>query len=336
MMTNPEYVYFAQEDYVKVKAGEPFRLLPLRTIYKQGKPRDVRAMAGYFKLPPWDPAIKLGSHKESAPAGGHIKRIEVREDGIYAIPEFTEKGLRAMKDGDFKYQSPEVIWDDGFIEDDKTGNKIAGPFIVGAALHHMPHLGQDAALYSVGALDSDGGATVTEMVTAPASLWDKAFSFLGKAEPNPPAEPEPTPVDISGVEPEKFEALEQERNDLQAQLQQMEVEKQQAERVAYFAAEFKETVLDDSAELHGLLADIRDEPTAEALLVQFKALSGQIVESNLTSDIGSSGEEDLAPGEALNKAVLAKMEEAKVDYNAAMILVLGTNPELGEDFRIGG
>ena len=175
---------------------------------------------------------------------------------------------------------------------------------------------------------------MSETVTVPVNWLDRLFG--SKDQPEPDKTPEPTPAKVDGVEPEKFEALEKERDKFQARIAEMEAEKQQVQRVTYFAAEFKGTVLDESAELHELLADIRDEPTAEALLVQFKALSGQIVESNLTKDIGSAGEEDVEPGEALNEAVLAKMEEAKVDYNAAMQMVLTETPDLAADYRIGG
>ena len=333
-----EQVYLI-DDYVTVRPGEPFRLFPIGRLVKDGNIKELtKELLSRFKLPHFKPPIKLGGHEDETPAGGHIAGLEVRDDGLWAVPEYTDKGNKAVEEGDYKYQSPEVIWEGGF-EDPDTGELIEGPLIVGAALLHMPHMGANAALYSVDPI-SNGGVTMSESVTAPNDTWYQSVieKLMGRVNEPIPSEPlEANPVEISGVEPEKFDALEKERDDLQAKLQTMETEAQYGERIAHFAAEFKDTVLDDNTELHELIAGIRDEATAEALLVQFKALSGQIVESNLTADIGSGGElDDLPPAEALNTAVLAKMEEAKVDYNTAMNLIRDEQPDLFTPYIEGG
>ena len=328
-----EQVYLI-DDYVTVRPGEPFRLFPIGRLVKDGNIKELtKELLSRFKLPHFKPPIKLGGHEDETPAGGHIAGLEVRDDGLWALPEYTDKGNKAVEEGDYKYQSPEVIWEGGF-EDPDTGELIEGPLIVGAALLHMPHMGANAALYSVDPI-SNGGADMSESVTVPVTWLERLFG--SKDEPPPEPIQEPNPVEVPGVEPEKFDALEKERDDLQAKLQTMETEAQYGERIAHFAAEFKDTVLDDNTELHELIAGIRDEATAEALLVQFKALSGQIVESNLTADIGSGGErDDLPPAEALNTAVLAKMEEAKVDYNVAMNLIRDEQPDLFTPYIKGG
>ena len=328
-----EQVYLI-DDYVTVRPGEPFRLFPIGRLVKDGNIKELtKELLSRFKLPHFKPPIKLGGHEDETPAGGHIAGLEVRDDGLWALPEYTDKGNKAVEEGDYKYQSPEVIWEGGF-EDPDTGELIEGPLIVGAALLHMPHMGANAALYSVDPI-SNGGADMSESVTVPVTWLERLFG--SKDEPKPEPVQEPNPVDVSGGEPEKFDALEKERDDLQAKLQTMETEAQYGERIAHSAAEFKETVLDDNTDLHELMAGIRDEATAEALLVQFKALLGQIVESNLTTDIGSGGElDDLPPAEALNTAVLAKMEEAKVDYNAAMNLIRDEQPDLFTPYIKGG
>jgi hypothetical protein len=85
-----------------------------------------------------------------------------------------------------------------------------------------------------------------------------------------------------------------------------------------------------------LLAELDDEATAEALLVKFKALSGQVVASNLTDDIGNAGEpEGTDPDEALNAAILAKVKEDGIDYNAALGLVRQEQPDLFSHLKGG-
>jgi hypothetical protein len=324
---------YLPEHYVTVTPGEPIRLLPLGKLVKGGQIREItRELLAKFKLPHFRPAIKLGSHDDETPAGGHITGLEVRDDGLYADVEYTEKGTAAIEEGDYRYHSPEVVWEGGF-EDPDTGELIEGPLIVGDALLHTPHLGESAALYSVeDPILHDGGVTMTDTVTVPVSWLDK---FLGRnSEPQP--EPEPQPPDVTGVEPDQLEALETERDDLAAKLATMEAQANRAGRVAHFAAELKETVLDEDEEVHELLAELDDEATAEALLVKFKALSGQVVASNLTGDIGNAGEpEGTDPDEALNAAILAKVKEDGIDYNAALGLVRDEQPDLFSHLKGG-
>lgn len=140
---------FVMDNYVQVQPGQPYRLFPFGKIIKGGFTHVITPdYAKKFKLPHFKPAIKLGSHEDTTPAGGSISKLEVREDGLYAYPDLTEKGSKALAEGDYKYHSPEVLWDDGVIENPQTGELMSGPFIVGDALLHTPHLGEDAALYS--------------------------------------------------------------------------------------------------------------------------------------------------------------------------------------------
>jgi len=149
-----EYVYFS-DNYLTIQPGEPFRLLPVGKLVKDGKVRTLtRELLAKFKLPHFKPAIKLGSHADETRAGGHITGLEVRDDGLYAIPEFTDEGRAALERGDYRYHSPEIIWD-GAFEDPETGADIDGPLVVGTAMLHMPHLGERASLYSVEIIEGD-------------------------------------------------------------------------------------------------------------------------------------------------------------------------------------
>src|SRR5574342_495432 len=88
------------DDYVATRPGQPYRLFPFGKIVKNGKTREITPeFASQFKLPHFKPAIKLGSHEDTTPAGGHIIGLEVRDDGLYDVPELNEKGEQALADG---------------------------------------------------------------------------------------------------------------------------------------------------------------------------------------------------------------------------------------------
>lgn len=139
---------FVIDRLLATSPGEPYRLLPFGEIHKAGVTINfTREYAAKFRLPHFKPPILLGSHTETTPAGGHIVGLEVRKDGLYAVPEFNEKGLQALRDGAYRYHSPEVLWEGRGFEDPGTGATIEGPIIVGDALLHAPHMGEATALY---------------------------------------------------------------------------------------------------------------------------------------------------------------------------------------------
>lgn len=309
------------DEYVNTKPGEPYRLFPFGRIVKNGKARDITPeYAARFKLPHFKPAIKRGSHAETTPADGHIVGLEVRQDGLYAIPELNETGEKDLKDGAYRYHSPEVIWEDSGLEDPQTGKVISGPLIVGDALLHMPHLGEAAALYEITPLQ--GGETMEE-VKIPMSLWEKFLSVVHiGGEPKP--EPEKETVEVIKP-PEDYEVLKVKVTEYEAEKQRMEADLAQKARVENFAAQLKETKVAEGADILAGMTDAQ----AEWVMTQFKALSAQVQESNLTGEIGSTGEALPAdPKEALNKAILAKAEELKSDYVTAYHVLASEKPEL--------
>jgi len=327
------------DEYVSVTAGEPFRLFPFGKLVKNGETRFItKELAAKFRLPHFKPPIKRGSHKDDAPAGGFITALEVREDGLYAIPEFNEKGEQAIVDGDFRYHSPEVIWSDGPVfEDPQTGEMINGPLIVGDALLHTPHLGEAAALYSVQPIQREVNMTEgLESVSVPKSLWAKIEErWFAKEEPQNEPEPvveleaEPKPA----VEVEQFEAIQKERDEYKAQLDRMAAEAKQKERVDKYTAAIAETKANN--ELVELLAGLDDE-TADRIVQEFKALSAQIKESALLDEKGTTGDglpED--PADAYDAAVKAKQTEKGISYNAARALVDAEMPELAKAYAGG-
>ena len=299
------------DNYVNTKPGEPYRLFPFGKIVKNGRERVITPeYAATFKLPHFKPPVKLGSHNDETPAGGHIIGLEVRGDGLYAIPEWNDKGIKSVEDGAYRYHSPEVIWDDGGLENPENGDFIRGPLILGDAMLHTPHLGEAAKLYSI------GDNTMEENIQMPKSFWDKFVAPLLDRKPE---------TQVIEKTPEDYEVTKQERDEYKSKLAAIEAEKNRAGRVEKFTAALKETKV--NFELSELLADLPEEK-ADAILKEFKALSAQIDESKLTGETGVQGGAETDPKAAFNAAVLAIANEKKINYNAAFEHVKASSPDL--------
>lgn len=308
------------DEFVNVKAGEAYRLFPFGKIVKNGKVREITPeFAATIKLPHFKPAIKLGSHEDVTPAGGHIVALEVRADGLYAIPEFNDKGAQAISDGAYKYHSPEIIWEGGL--ENPSGGVISAPLIMGDALLHAPHLGEAAALYSVEVIEPHKENNSMENVTVPASLWEKFTAFID-SRLNPP---EPEKV-VEPVIPDEYKTAVVERDELKARIEKQEAEAARASRLEKYTVEVKATKANtDMAEL---LADLPEEK-AEAIMKEFRALSEQITVS-IESEVGSPADggniED--PKAAFNAVVLGIVKEKGINYNAAMEQAKQTHADL--------
>ena len=320
-MNRSEYVI---TEFVSVAPGEPFRLLPFGRLVKNGKAREITAeVARRFRLPHFRPPIKLGSHRDETPAGGHIVALEVREDGLYAVPEFNDEGAAAMARGAYRYHSPEIVWEGGF-EDPTTGAMQEGPLIVGDALLHTPHLGEAAALYSADTHEGETNMT-TETVTVPVSWLDRLFGRNQDA-PTPP-EPQQHAAD-AGVDADRFAVVQAERDDLAARLERLEAERTHAARVERFESELAETPLAEDAELPALLAGLPEE-TAADLLRRFRALAEQARVAALTADVGHEGQATTGdPVMELDAAIRSVMTKDGVDYNRALGKLTAEQPEL--------
>ena len=306
------------DNYVTVKPGGAYRLFPFGTIYKNGKRREITPeYAAQFKLPHFKPAVKLGSHEDTTPAGGFIVALEVRDDGLYAVPEWNEKGEIALNEGAYRYHSPEVLWDDGAIENPGDGSAITGPLILGDALLHMPHLGEATALYSIE--PTTEANKMEENITLPKSFYDKFIAPLFDRKPE-------TVEVVKTVEPEDYAATKQERDELKAKIAEQENAAARKVRVEKFDADLKATKADPA--LAELIADLPEEK-AEAIMKQFRALSEQINDSTLTGEVGTEGGGNVEdPKAAFNAAVLAMSVDKKINYNAAFEEVKRAQPDL--------
>ena len=324
-MDNSEFVV---TEYITVAPGEPFRLLPFGRLVKGGKAREITAeFARLFRLPHFRPPIKLGSHRDETPAGGHIVALEVRDDGLYAVPEYNDEGTTALARGAFRYHSPEILWDGG-LEDPATGTRQTGPIIVGDALLHTPHLGEAAALYSAAIYETDGEDDMSnETITVPVTWLDRLFGRAPEQEPPAPQAPPPAPT-ATDVTIDQFAAIQSERDDLAARLERLEIERTTAARVARFETELAETSLAEDEGLPALLAGLPDETAAE-LLRRFKALAEQARVASLTADVGHEGQPATGdPVADLDAAIRSVMARDSVDYNAALNKLRTEQPDL--------
>ena len=325
-MDRSEYVI---TEYVTVVPGEPFRLLPFGRLVKNGKVREITAdIARRFRLPHFRPPIKLGSHRDETPAGGHIVALEVREDGLYAVPEFNDEGTAALARGAYRYHSPEIVWEGGY-EDPITGATQEGPLIVGDAFLHTPHMGEAAALYAAEIETIEGVMNMTtDTVTVPVSWLDRLLGRVTEAQPEPEPKGEPPTVLTATVDVDKFAAVQAERDDLAAKIEQMESARTLAARVEKFESELATTSLAGDEGLPALLAGLTDEVATEVLR-RFKALAAQETVAALTADVGHAGNPATGdPVGDLDKVVRSIMTKENLDYNRALGKLAAEQPEL--------
>jgi hypothetical protein len=309
------------DNFVTTKPGNAYRLLPFGKITRGGKTRDITPeYAAQFKLPPFKVPIKLGSHDDVTPAGGHIVGLEVREDGLYGIPEYTEKGEKAVNDGDFRYHSPEIIFDEGALETNE--GVIPGPLLVGDSLLHTPYLGESTAFYTSKEID------MQENISVPKGLFEKLMELIKPAaDPEPPAAPEPAPVVVT--EAAEFKAVASERDDYKTQLETLKAEAATKEARVALSAQLQKkedygvvfaeaTAADEAA---GVLAGL-SESDREFVLRNFRALIAQIDESKLTKETGTENATPVGddPKAEYNAQVLKLAEEKKINYVEAFNL----------------
>lgn len=331
-MTEP--IILQLDHYVTITPGEPFRLFPFGVIHKNGKQLEITPdVARAIKLPHFKPPIKLGSHKDETPAGGYIKALEVRADGLYAIPEWNEAGLRALNDGAYRYHSPEIIWG-GELEDSVTGQTTEGNIVVGAALTHIPALGEAAAFFETTVNELEGDEAMSEnTVSMPASLWERTLDAFklggGQQEPAQPQSGQDNEPDEFAAKISQYEAdLEAERArvaEFEARIEKMEAESKQAERVAHFAAQLEGTNLKGDEEFAVTLAALDDEH-AEIVVQKVKALSAQ-ADKSLEKDIGASDGDTGGTLQTFEALVQEKMK-AGMTRSEAYQAVIAEKPDL--------
>lgn len=318
--------------FVSTQPGQAYRLLPFGPIQRaSGGPARVLTAesARAFRLPHFKPPVKLGSHDETTLAGGHIVGLEVREDGLYAVPEWTERGSEAVNSGGYRYHSPEIIWGDGAIEDASTGKWIKGPLIVGDALLHTPALGEATALYtSQIRQQTNEGEIMEETVQVPKGIWDQFQSLFKPA-------PAVVETQAAATIPDEYSAAMKERDELKAKIEEIQAEKARIETVTRLGAEIKMRLgqefdgaaADDAAVvLAGMSEDQRDW-----VMTRLAAMSKRIDYAMITAEIGTSGANSGSgdPRQDFAAAIQAKMRaDSTLNYQQAYTLVKAEAPDL--------
>ena len=317
------------ENYVHTEAGEAFRLFPFGKLYKSGKLHEITAeSAKKFNLPHFKPAIKLGSHNNETAAGGHIKSLEVRDDGIYAIPEYTEKGSKAIKEGDYKYNSPEILWENQGLEDPTSGEMIPGPLIVGVALLHTPHLGEAAALYHIEPVDEEKKELemTVEVVSVPILERVAAILRPEKVEEEEPKVTLPENYEAEQAELTELRTFKTEKLEADVKAESLSAVKKEFETEEFGTAYIELGKSDGAAEV---LASMSDDQRAW-VLTNFKAMSAQIKASgDITKEVGKVGDAKTG-SDAAHAIIEAHMAEHKVDYLTAFNAVRDAQPEIFE------
>lgn len=139
----------------------------------------------------------------------------------------------------------------------------------------------------------------------------------------------PEPVKPTGIEPEKFAAVEKERDELAAKMAKIEADNLLATTVSTLAGElqnadkFSATFNTPKAatEAATVLAGMTKEQQ-DWTMQQLGALSKRIDYSKLTAELGSDGANtETDPVKAFSAAVEAKMKANKINYVDAYALV---------------
>lgn len=140
------------------KPGEPFRIMPVGD-FKRGD-RELKITKDRLEAlaananngrPRWHIPLYLGHPTEQnpdPPKVGNVTKLEVRDDGLYAFPEWTGDGEKAVTDGAYQFNSPGVMWSlNGSAYADEKGNKFDN-VLDHVALTNKPWFGRATALFS--------------------------------------------------------------------------------------------------------------------------------------------------------------------------------------------
>ncbi len=138
--------------------GQPFRIMPMGE-FQRGERKiaivktDLEQMAANYATgkPRWKIPIYAGhptDKQPDPPSVGYVQKLEVRDDGLYAYPEYNDDGKVMIDKGQYRYNSPGVLWSkNGSTYADEQG-KQHDNIVDHIALTNRPFFGQNTALFS--------------------------------------------------------------------------------------------------------------------------------------------------------------------------------------------
>ena len=141
-----------------LEAGKPFRIVPIGE-FKRGDRiititrEDVRQMAenANANRPRWKIPVYPGHPTDAnpdPPAVGYLTKLEDREDGLYAYPEYNDTGRDLVGRNAYRYSSPGILWTkNGSGYSDEQGNEFTN-VIDHLALSNKPFWGEKTAIFS--------------------------------------------------------------------------------------------------------------------------------------------------------------------------------------------
>lgn len=289
------------------------RLFPFGAFSRFGRAfeftRDVFSeMVDNFRngIPAFKPPIKV-THEDTPGKVGNIIDLDIREDGLYGMVDWFERGVNLLRDKAFQYISPEA-----HLEETEWEGKKVKNVLMGAALVNNPYFGE-TALFSID--DREGNTPPesgfpTDSASTPGrtsivqgeevldentmkSAFIDAFRTVFPAKPDPQPEPEPVEMSVPVEETEEFKALQAEVEKFKAAEAKATAEAEHKGRVEKFAAALGESFapLADLPEKLAVVA--QDHPDeADYIAQQMKAMAAQVDMVKLFGEIGVGGDPD--------------------------------------------
>ena len=185
VMANESMSNLTWVDPFKYVAGAPFRIFPVGE-FKRGdrtldltKERLAEMKSNYeANRPRWKAPIYGGHPTETQPDPpklGNVSSLELRDDGLYALPEYNDSGTRLISDESYQYVSPGVLWKlAGAAYTDEQGNEFDN-VLDHLALTNRPYFGSKTALFSSDESLAREGNLITDILSEVKSSITELF-----------------------------------------------------------------------------------------------------------------------------------------------------------------
>lgn len=260
-------------------AGKPFRIFPIKKAKRGDREIDVtRERLAQMKenyesdRPRWKIPIYAGHPTDTNPDPpklGNAASLELRDDGLYAVPEYTDEGKRSVSGGEYQYSSPGVLWSiNGSFYTDDQGNEFDN-VIDHIALTNRPYWGKDTMVFSSDPEVLEKNAEAGEIMERLTILEDR-FQKLDEKVSEPNVENVTRSNTMSDITPEAFAELQKTVEVLTAA---------QKEKEEKFAAELEaankqaEKLSEDNKSLSEKFANSEKARKMEALMVRADTFS---------------------------------------------------------------